>query len=129
MRACHHDLPPAGQYAVGNVFMHPDAVKCAEHQQKIERIATTYGLQVKLWRRVPRDSAHLGTQSAGKEPSIWQPFVTMTQGPFSQLRFETQLYMLRKHSTHSISLKPWFYICSLNPHTIVYKGTFPFLCL
>lgn len=39
-----------------------------------------------------------------------------------QDHFERQLYLLRKHSTHTITMHTWFYICSLSSKNIIYKG-------
>ena len=54
-----------------------------------------------------------------------QPFVVLaltSDETFEERRFEQNLYILRKLSTHSTSMKPWFYICSLSNKNIVYKG-------
>ncbi len=42
--------------------------------------------------------------------------------PFDEQYFGRQLYVLRKHATHTIGLQNWFYICSLSPTNIIYKG-------
>ncbi|KAI9221816.1 hypothetical protein BC828DRAFT_404594 [Blastocladiella britannica] len=41
---------------------------------------------------------------------------------FNERQFEILLFMLRKRAAHGISLRKWFYACSLHPHHIVYKG-------
>ncbi|KAF7722913.1 glutamate synthase [NADH] [Apophysomyces ossiformis] len=112
-------LPPEGQYAVGNVFMKQDHVH--ECQAIFENMAHHLDLHVLCWRNVPRNSSILGPVGKAKEPEIFQPFVVPRHAMHSD-RFERQLYVLRKHATHSISMKKWFYICSLSSKTIVYKG-------
>ena len=67
----------------------------------------------------------IGPAAKSKEPFMEQPFVVpaLKHGEmFEEKRFEQNLFILRKHSTHSISMKPWFYICSLSNKNIVYKG-------
>lgn len=128
-------LPPLGQYAIGNVFFKPrDAAKLAEQQETFTRLAEELGLRVLGWREVPKDNTILGPAALSREPEIFQPVVVMREaygnghkpkeldGPFDQARFGRQLYVLRKHATHTITLAQWFYICSLSPEVIVYKG-------
>jgi glutamate synthase (NADPH/NADH) len=83
---------------------------------------------------VPRDSSILGPISKKSEPVLLQPFVTLrhSSAKFDTQHFFKQLYLLRydplfslicrKQSTHAISLKKSFYICSLTSTTIIYKG-------
>ncbi|KAI8146357.1 hypothetical protein BJV82DRAFT_510238 [Fennellomyces sp. T-0311] len=113
------DLPPEGQYAVGNIFMKEDNKD--ETKDVFERLADALQLRVLGWRSVPRDSSILGPAARSKEPAIEQPFVTFKQEMDSR-QFERQLYVLRKHSTHTVTMKKWFYVCSLSSKNIVYKG-------
>ncbi|KAG0170152.1 glutamate synthase [NADH] [Apophysomyces sp. BC1034] len=112
-------LPPEGQYAVGNIFMKRDSI--SQTQKVFESLAHNLGLHVLCWRQVPRDSTILGPAARTKEPEIVQPFV-VPQSPMDESRFERQLYVLRKHATHTITTKKWFYVCSLSNKNIVYKG-------
>ncbi|KAI9209677.1 uncharacterized protein BJ171DRAFT_436843 [Polychytrium aggregatum] len=118
------ELPAAGRYAVGNVYLKPDEVVLHESQQTFNDIAVSLGLRVLCWRPVPTDNSMLGPSSKSKEPAIYQPFVVpeSSSEEFDQQRFERQLYYLRKMSTHAITLRKWFYICSLSSRNIVYKG-------
>ncbi|KAJ3207129.1 glutamate synthase [NADH] [Dinochytrium kinnereticum] len=118
-------LPPLGQYAVGNVYLKPDEAVYHETQEKFEEIAGHLGLEVLCWRSVPRDNSILGPSARSKEPVIMQPFVTLVDSDpstFDAKHFDRQLYLLRKKATHAITLKRWFYICSLSPKIMVYKG-------
>ncbi|KIJ44237.1 hypothetical protein M422DRAFT_252247 [Sphaerobolus stellatus SS14] len=126
-------LPEPGMYAVGNVFFSPtDQAQVQSQKATFTQLAKTLGLRVLGWREVPTDGTILGPAAKSKEPSILQPFVVLrsnygdgnrTQdGPFDEKYFERQLYVLRKHATHSISLAKWFYVCSLSSKNIVYKG-------
>ncbi|KAI8826607.1 uncharacterized protein EV422DRAFT_3637 [Fimicolochytrium jonesii] len=139
-------LPPPGQYAVGNIYFKPDETVIRESQEKFEDIARSLGLFVLCWRPVPRDNSILGPSSKSKEPAIYQPFITVQRGAgamyntpinynnvamnninntsadFDEMQFERQLYLLRKQSTHALTLIRWFYICSLSSRHMVYKG-------
>ncbi|KAJ3557788.1 hypothetical protein NM688_g1279 [Phlebia brevispora] len=127
------ELPEAGQYGVGNVFFKAnDPVGLQRQQAVFSKIAGELGLRVLGWREVPSDGTILGPAAASKEPAILQPFIvslssygegnTPRGGPFDAKYFERQLYVLRKHATHSITLAKGFYVCSLSSKNIVYKG-------
>ncbi|SPC62670.1 probable glutamate synthase (NADPH) [Ustilago sp. UG-2017b] len=128
-------LPAQGQYAVGNLFFNPKDDKArTEHVKIFTDIADKLHLRVLGWRDVPVDNSILGPASKSKEPKIMQPFVVLkdhygsgsapaeTSKPFDEQYFGRQLYVLRKHATHTIGLQNWFYICSLSPTNIIYKG-------
>ncbi|KAF7727313.1 glutamate synthase [NADH] [Apophysomyces ossiformis] len=112
-------LPEEGHYAVGNIFMKAESV--VDSKRVFEDIAKSLDLRVLGWRDVPRDSSILGPAAKSKEPSIVQPFVVLAND-FDESYFERQLYVLRKHATHTLTMKHWFYICSLSNKNIVYKG-------
>jgi glutamate synthase (NADPH/NADH) len=129
------ELPPLGQYAVGNLFFKPDPETLQESKRQLEDIAESLGLRVLGWRELPVDSTLLGPAARSREPIILQPFVVLqsTYGTgnapentdaetFPERHFERQLYVLRKRATHTIGLYNWFYICSLSNKNIVYKG-------
>ena len=129
------DLPPLGQYAVGNLFFKPDPDSMKESVTTFEELANSLGLRVLGWREVPRDSTILGPAALSREPIITQPFVVLksaygdgntpeTTDPesFDDKTFELQLYVLRKRATNVIGLANWFYLCSLSNRNIVYKG-------
>ena len=129
------ELPPLGQYAVGNLFFKPDPEALQESIAKFEEVATSLGLRVLGWRDVPRDSTILGPAALSREPIILQPFVVhraaygegsrpLFTDPevFDEKAFERQLYVLRKRATHVLGLANWFYLCSLSNRNIIYKG-------
>jgi len=106
-------LPEPGEYAVGNVFFKAnDPVQLQSHQAIFSKIAIDLGLRVLGWREVPTDGTILGPAASSKEPAILQPFVVLRAhygdgsisqgGTFDAKRFECQLYVLRKHATHSM---------------------------
>ncbi|KAI9277575.1 hypothetical protein BY458DRAFT_554293 [Sporodiniella umbellata] len=116
------ELPEEGRYAVGNLFMKGDAHSVAESKAVFEKLAAGLHLQVLGWRSVPRDSSIIGPAARSKEPAIEQPFVVLAGRAFDEAYFERQLYVLRKHATHTLTMKKWFYVCSLSNKNLVYKG-------
>ncbi|KAJ5126187.1 hypothetical protein N7526_008364 [Penicillium atrosanguineum] len=129
------ELPPLGQYAVGNLFFKPDEEALKQSIASFEDVATSLGLRVLGWREVPRDSTILGPAALSREPIIMQPFVVLGSAygegnkpeitetdKFDERTFEIQLYILRKRATHVIGMGNWFYLCSLSNRNIVYKG-------
>ncbi|OBZ75427.1 putative glutamate synthase [NADPH] [Grifola frondosa] len=127
------ELPEVGQYAVGNVFFKANNPVGLQKQQAVfSKIAGELGLRVLGWREVPTDGTILGPAAASKEPAILQPFIVLRShygdgatsrgGAFDAKLFECQLYVLRKHATHTITLSKGFYVSSLSSKNIVYKG-------
>lgn len=130
-------LPKEGEYAVGNVFFRkperPDWRRDADlkaQQKRFTEIADKLDLRVLGWRHVPTDNTILGPAALSREPIILQPFVVLKSaygadtkasqnGEFDEKRFERQLYVLRKHSTHTIKLETGFYICSLSEFPMI----------
>ncbi|KGK37580.1 hypothetical protein JL09_g3267 [Pichia kudriavzevii] len=135
---CNVELPSYGQYAVGNLFFKKDNEVYEKSKTTFENIASSLGLRVLGWRKVPVDDTILGPAALSREPKIYQPAVVLEEAYGSgvspveisdedfeskyQKHFEKQLYILRKQSTHTIGLHNWFYICSLSNKNIVYKG-------
>jgi glutamate synthase (NADPH/NADH) len=106
-------LPDPGKYAVGNVFFNPNDQGMLHSQQAtFTKIALDLGLRVLGWRQVPTDGTILGPASKSKEPAIYQPFVVLRsnygdgsrsqESAFDMKYFERQLYVLRKHATHTM---------------------------
>lgn len=106
-------LPEPGEYASGNVFFKTgDPLQLQSFQAVFTKIAVDLGLRVLGWREVPTDGSILGPAARSKEPIILQPFVVLqahygdgnvSQGAtFDAKHFERQLYVLRKHATHSM---------------------------
>ena len=130
---CNIELPPKGQYGVGNVFFKKDDAVFDKSKKTFENIADSLGLKVLAWREVPHDSSILGAAALSREPYILQPAVVyketwgqdISEEEFDSKHkkdFEKRLFILRKQASHTIGLHNWFYICSLSNKTIVYKG-------
>ncbi|KAJ2606470.1 glutamate synthase [NADH] [Coemansia sp. RSA 1722] len=116
------NLPPAGQYAVGNVFLHPDADTRLQSQYIFDHIAGDLGLHTVAWRLVPTNSGILGPSGSSKEPVVMQPLVVAAAEHLDEGAFQRRLFILRKRAQREIGFKKWFYVCSLATRNIVYKG-------
>ncbi|PCJ25719.1 MAG: glutamate synthase large subunit [SAR86 cluster bacterium] len=123
------DLPSAGQYAVGNIFLpeiNEEREKC---QQVIEQIISEESQILTGWREVPTDAdgADVGPAARMAQPKIMQLFITAESG-LSGEQFERKIYIIRKRFTHrlrgdaSLTEAKQVYACSLSTKVIVYKG-------
>ena len=120
------NLPPAGEYAVGQMFLpRDDAEQRAAAKKIVEAAAASLGHETLAWRTVPTDNSLLGDSAIKVEPVVEQVFLS-AQGSLSHLAVEQQLYVLRKFAEGDL-LKAGFtaddaYFCSLSAATVVYKG-------
>ncbi len=125
------ELPEEGRYAAGNVFLPTDAGERDQCKALIAELCEQGGLQLVGWRDVPTDAdaADLGPTARASEPKIEQLFVAAPDGLDVDV-FERKIYLMRKKATHalrndiSLSQADMFYVCSLSPRVIIYKGMF-----
>ena len=121
------DLPEAGRYAVGNVFL-PTGDDTKEGMEIMERAVLTEGLELLGWRELPVDSSTIGVTARSVEPAIKQIFVGAPADVKDQLNFERRLYCVRKRTAWGVRRAGLnennenFYICSLSSKTLIYKG-------
>ncbi|MEW7981270.1 MAG: glutamate synthase large subunit [gamma proteobacterium symbiont of Phacoides pectinatus] len=121
------DLPAAGEYAVGHLFLPRDDAARAEAQSVVERFITDEGQQLIGWRDVPVDNSGLGYSVKPTEPVNRQVFVGCGAGCSSQDAFERKLFVIRKQIEKVIreshlAGKESFYFTSISSRTITYKG-------
>ena len=118
-------LPVAGEYAVGNVFL-PQADNSRELVESlIEDIIHEEGQTLLGWRKVPVNNSNIAQAARDTEPNMRQVFIASTTK--DQDAFERKLFVIRKRIEHAVAkliLKDnaAFYIPSLSSRTIVYKG-------
>ncbi|KFM26658.1 Glutamate synthase [NADH], amyloplastic [Auxenochlorella protothecoides] len=122
------DLPPPGDYGIGQVFLPRDIEEAKAIRDIIGNVAERLGNHVLGWRRVPTDPAGLGPSALSTEPVVEQ-FVVSRAAPGAGRRsrgIEQQMYLLRKLIESKLRLQHLgdddVYICSLSSRTIVYKG-------
>jgi glutamate synthase (ferredoxin) len=121
-------LPEAGQYGVGMVYLPPER----EARQNCERvfadIVAEEGQSVLGWRTVPTNGSHLGKSARLAEPLVRQIFIGRAAALADEMAFERKLYVIRKRVenalryTEGVAGRDSFYIPSLSYKTIVYKG-------
>ncbi|MBL4851902.1 MAG: glutamate synthase large subunit [Gammaproteobacteria bacterium] len=123
------ELPPAGQFAAGNVFLPQDVAAQVACRKTIEKLIAEQGQKLLGWRVLPVDTegADVGPTARLSQPHIEQLFIGATKG-VSGDDFERQLYIIRKRGTHAIrddaAIKQasMFYVCSLSTKVMIYKG-------
>ncbi len=118
-------LPPAGDYAVGMVFLSPQESASRAGRQMLEETALAEGMEVLAWRRVPTNSRAIGWLARESEPHIYQVF--LKQAGETLLRgdaFERKLYILRKRTEREARKReiPRYYPATLSSQTVCYKG-------
>ena len=123
------DLPAAGQFAVGNIFLPQIDEERHICREAINQIIAEEGQSLVGWREVPIDAkgADVGPAALMAQPRIEQLFVA-AGADLDQEQFERKLYVIRKRFTHrlrqdtSLTEAKQVYACSLSTKVIVYKG-------
>ncbi|MGI9457491.1 MAG: hypothetical protein ACR2NU_13085 [Aeoliella sp.] len=128
------DLPEAGKFAAGNVFLPRNNKERAYCKKVVEELIAAQGQKLVGWRPVPTDteSADIGPTARAGEPSIEQLVISADDGvvanEFDGEAFERQVYLIRKQASNqlradkSLAEAKLFYICSLSTKVIIYKG-------
>jgi len=124
-RVVEFNLPPAGSYGVGFLFLPRGKDESARARELTEKSLRSEGATLLGWRRVPVQPECLGEQARREMPSFWQLFLTC---PAEGEALERRLYVLRKCLESAAVKAGWdvdrFYVPSLSSRTIVYKGMF-----
>ena len=123
------DLPPAGRFSAGNVFLPQLESERNRCKQVVEEIVATQGQRLVGWRKVPTDAAgaDIGPTAKAGEPIVEQLVIAAADGVVGEA-FERQLYLIRKQASNrlrtdaSLTQGKLFYICSLSTKVIIYKG-------
>jgi len=133
------DLPPAGQYGVGMVFLSPTDKARSERicEQCFEDIIRDEGQTVLGWRTVPTDPTCLGSTARATKPFVRQVFIGRDPRLQDDMAFERRLYVIRRRIENDVRARrlrdmvsrpgqvpfgSFFYVSSLSHRTIVYKG-------
>lgn len=121
------DLPPAGQYAVGMIFLPPEPKRREKFERIFEGIVREEGETLLGWRTVPTDDRSLGSTAKSCKPFIRQVFIGRSRKLGDDLAYERKLYIIRKWAEKIIRYSgieggEYFYVASLSARTIVYKG-------
>ncbi len=121
------ELPAAGQYGVGVVFLPNDPGSRAACEHLFEEVVADEGQKFLGWREVPTDNSMIGPTARRSQPVIKQLFIGRGPSIADDDAFERKLYVIRRRARHEVRRldipeKAHFYIPSLSARTIVYKG-------
>ncbi|ACS41214.1 glutamate synthase, large subunit [Methylorubrum extorquens AM1] len=121
------ELPPAGQYAIGQLFLPKAEEARASIEAIVEKTLSDEGLPLLGWRDVPVDSADLGKAVKETEPHHRQVFIGCPASVADQDAFERRVYIARKVISNKVygledERVKAFYPVSVSSRTIVYKG-------
>src|SRR5690606_25546602 len=123
---CKFELPEAGEYAVGNVFL-PQKDNQRDFCVKVlEENIMKQGLKLLGWRDVPVNRSVPGRIAAETEPYVKQVFVAKGEA-LDDFQFNLKLFIARKITEHTIidsklSQSQFFYLPSLSTKIIIFKG-------
>ena len=116
------DLPLAGDYGVGQLFLSRDPSTRSEQMRLVEETIRYHNQKVIGWRQVPIEPSAVGPVAQQSMPLMMQVFVgRMCPGPV----FERVLFTIRKRAGRLVAAAfgpGEFYVSSLSSRTIVYKG-------
>ena len=118
-REAGFELPDAGHYAVGVVFLPIDEDDADKAKGTVETLAGEEGLRVLGWRVVPIQTDGVGRTALGAMPKIVQLFVTPVAEGRDTMALERMAFVLRKRAEHVLD---GVYFPSLSARTLVYKG-------
>ncbi|WP_392426166.1 glutamate synthase large subunit [Barrientosiimonas humi] len=112
------ELPPAGEYAVGLVFLPTDPDEQWTVGEQMDRLAAEEGLRVLAWRDVPTDPSLVGEAARRTMPVFRQVFFAAQEQGVSGLELDRLAFCVRKRAEHELKV----YFASLSSRTLVYKG-------
>ena len=129
------DLPAAGKYGTGLLFLPREAERQSECMLAVEAAAAHLNLEVFGWRLVPTDNTSIGRAAKVTEPAVRQVFVGRRGAPEKNGApvpphadpLERDLFLTRKQAERSVrrgnlNRGQYFYISSLSCRTVLYKG-------
>ncbi len=126
-QVCNFELPDAGNYAVGNIFMPQKENQRQFCVNIFEENIEKQGLRLLGWRDVPVNRTVPGRIAMETEPFVKQIFITKENDEQDDFNFNLKLYIARKLTEHAIinsklSESGFFYVPSLSTKIIIFKG-------
>ncbi|HEX6510155.1 MAG TPA: glutamate synthase central domain-containing protein, partial [Chloroflexota bacterium] len=126
-RSCRRagiELPGAGAYAVGTLFLSPDPELRRACEDELDCIAAEEGQPVLGWRDVPIRPEKIGVVAREVAPFIRQVFIE--RRAHDERTFAQTLYHIRRRLHWTVreryGASDACYVVSLSARTIVYKG-------
>ncbi|WBX94895.1 glutamate synthase large subunit [Pseudoxanthomonas mexicana] len=120
--AAESGIDPGARFAAGLVFLPHDDALAAQCRATLEAELFRAGVAVKGWRVPPTDDAVCGQLAKDTLPRIEQLFVE-AGAEQSGDAFTLALFLARRRSEQQLRTSvPDFYVVTLSPHAIGYKG-------
>ncbi|MGI9346128.1 MAG: glutamate synthase large subunit [Gammaproteobacteria bacterium] len=116
----HFGREPAKAYAVGSIFVSKDSDKAHKARTRLETELERVGLMILGWRPVPVNTAKVGPRALDSMPDMWQLFINSPRPVLRQ--FMTNLFIARRRAEIALKDDPDFYVASLSPRLLSYKG-------
>jgi glutamate synthase (NADPH/NADH) large chain len=121
------DLPAAGAYGAGIVFLPTDSEERTACEAAVEKLIREQGQVLLGWRDVPVDNSMIGFTARRIEPAMKMLFIGAGPGTQGVEALERQLFIIRKRATFicremDMPQANYFYVCSLSSQTLIYKG-------
>ncbi|MDE3743763.1 glutamate synthase large subunit [Maribacter polysaccharolyticus] len=124
---CDFELPPAGEYAVGNIFLPQKENQRTYCISEFEKNIKNQGLRLLGWRDVPVNRSIPGRIAMETEPFVKQVYISKENDEQDDFQFNLKLFIARKITEHAIlksklSESKFFYVPSLSTKIIIFKG-------
>ncbi len=121
------ELPPAGEYGVGMVFLPRGESARKQCEEKVAYYIAAEGQKFLGWRDVPVDNTGLGESVKACEPVVRQIFIGRGANCQDQDAFERKLFVIRKQIENDVresggNNTKGFYIASMSSRVLLYKG-------
>ncbi len=119
------EIPRAGRYGVGQVFLPADPTARAACERILEEAIAAEGQRLLGWRDVPTAPEHIGPNARKVLPVVRQVFVARRRVVPSA--FVRKLFVIRRLAENrfraeGVDPDRRFHVCSLSSQTLVYKG-------
>ncbi len=114
------DIDLGADNALGMVFLSRDEARAKAGREALEKSLVERGFRPRGWRVVPVDPDALGEQARASMPRVEQLFVDLRGG--DPQHSDAPLLLARRNAEEAMKEDPDFYVCSLSPHVVSYKG-------
>ncbi len=108
-------------YAVGSIMLGHNQRDVSKAQAIFEQSMKKEGLDVVAWRNVPTNSDCLGPIALRTMPQFKQVFINQPDY-LSEVEFNAKLLIARRDANKQLRNDDLFYVASLSPRIISYKG-------
>ena len=111
----------AEHYGVGAIMFGQDDDKTHYACTVFEKSMADMGLSVEVWRDVPTDDNCLGPIALASKPKFKQVFINQPED-LTEAEFAAKLLIGRRDANKQLRNEDLFYVASLSPRVVSYKG-------